>query len=270
MILASKLPTVGPKATANHRGAILRRPFPSNTRKDNQMTDNREKMLDKIRALLSKTTENGCTEEEELASLAKARALMDAYEVTGADLQLAKDEGAILRKEPPGSRDMHGIKAAMAGAVAQFTDCRAWRDRKAGLVFCGLPADVRFATWLLDHLTAFVQAELVKHLMGDTRMNGGRRLAINGFVIGATSQITRRLTELCKPAATASVNSRALVVTKQAVIRAKMAELGIHLRKGRSSGRQYDASSLASGRSAGDRASFCRPVSGANAVPRLK
>jgi hypothetical protein len=30
------------------------------------MTDNREKMLDKIRALLSETTENGCTEEEYL------------------------------------------------------------------------------------------------------------------------------------------------------------------------------------------------------------
>jgi hypothetical protein len=33
------------------------------------MTD-RDKMLDKIRALLSKTTENGCTQEEELAQLA--------------------------------------------------------------------------------------------------------------------------------------------------------------------------------------------------------
>jgi Protein of unknown function (DUF2786) len=234
------------------------------------MTDNREKMLDKIRALLSKTTENGCTSEEELAALDKARALMDAYEVTEADLQLAKNEGAILRREPPGSRDPHGIKAAMASAVAQFTDCRAWRDRKSGLVFCGLPADARFATWLLDHLTAFVQAELVKHLMGDIRMNGDRRLAINGFVIGATSQISRRLQELCKPAATASANSCALVVTKQAVIKAKMDELGIHLRKGRSGGRHYDAGSLTAGRSAGDRATFGRPVSGTNATLRLK
>jgi hypothetical protein len=233
------------------------------------MTDNREKMLDKIRALLRKTAENGCTKEEHLAALDKARALMDAYEVTDGDLQLAKDEGAILRKEPPGSRDPHGIKSGMASAVARFTDCRAWRDGKAGLVFCGLPADARFATWLLDHLTAFVQAELARHLMGDIRMNSDRRLAINGFVIGATSQISRRLTELCKPAATASANSRALVVTKQAVIKAKLDELGIRLRKGRSSGRQYDASSLAAGRSAGDRASFGRPLSGSNAGLRL-
>jgi len=42
-----------------------------------QQKTEREKLLDKIRALLSKTTESGCTEGEYLAALAKARALMD-------------------------------------------------------------------------------------------------------------------------------------------------------------------------------------------------
>ena len=42
------------------------------------MSDSREKMIDKIKALLSKTTGNGCTQEEELTALDKARALMDA------------------------------------------------------------------------------------------------------------------------------------------------------------------------------------------------
>ena len=79
------------------------------------MTDGREKMLDKIRALLSKTTENGCTQEEELAALAKARAWMDAYDVTEADLQLAKDEGIILRKGS--SDDPHNIKYYMIAAL---------------------------------------------------------------------------------------------------------------------------------------------------------
>ena len=39
-----------------------------------QQKTEREKLLDKIRALLSKTTESGCTEGEYLAALAKARA----------------------------------------------------------------------------------------------------------------------------------------------------------------------------------------------------
>jgi hypothetical protein len=87
------------------------------------MTD-REKLLAKIHALLAKTIEQGCTEEEALAALAKARGMMDAYEVTEADLQLTKTETAILRSEPPGSRDPHKIKTYLASAVARFFDCR--------------------------------------------------------------------------------------------------------------------------------------------------
>jgi Protein of unknown function (DUF2786) len=229
-------------------------------------------MLDKIKALLSKTTENGCSEQEELAALAKARALMDAYEVTEADLQLAKDEGAILRKEPPGARDPRGIKYRMIWAVSKFTDCKAWRQWRregGGLVFCGLPADARFATWLLDHLTRFVQAELANHLMENVAVGMPRRQAINGFVDGATSRISDRLIELCKPPATATANSRALVVTKHQVIKSKLVEIGITLCSGSISSRQHDSSSLAAGRSAGDRASFGRPVSGQAGALRI-
>jgi hypothetical protein len=232
------------------------------------MDNNRERTLKNIRALLSKTTENGCTEQEHFAALAKARALIDAHEVTEADLQLAKDESAILRKEPPGTKDPHNIKFFLIRAVSEFTDCRAWRDGKSGLVFCGLPADVRFATWLLDHLAYSVQAELANHLMGNLAVGMERRKAINGFVIGATSRISDRLKDLCKPAAAASANSRALVVAKQAVIEAKLAELGVCLTASRSQ-RQCNDSSRAAGQAAGDRASFGRPVSGQAAALRI-
>jgi Protein of unknown function (DUF2786)/Phage integrase family len=117
------------------------------------MSINRDNLIEKIRALMSKTVNNGCTEHEALAALDKARALMDAYEVTETELQLTKAETAILRSEPPGSRDPHGIKTSIAVAVSKFCDCRVWKA-STGLVFCGLPADVRFATWLLDTLAA--------------------------------------------------------------------------------------------------------------------
>lgn len=238
------------------------------------MTDNREKTFDKIRALLSKTTENGCTEEEHLAALNKARALMDAYEVTDADLQLAKEEGVIFRKEPPGTKDPHSIKVGLSVGIAKFTDCRAWRSTRSdggALVFCGLPADTRFATWLLDHLANFVKAELAAFLMRDLRVGGERRAVINGFVIGATGRISDRLNELCKPAVSVAptANNNALVVMKQASIKAKLEEAGIRLCSGRGSRRTYDEGSIAAGSSAGDRATFGRPVSGQNAALRI-
>jgi hypothetical protein len=237
------------------------------------MMDDREKMLDKIRALLSKTTENGCTEEEALAALAKARALKDAYEVTDEDLRLTKDQAAILRQEPPGTKDPHGIKFGLSYAVAEFTSCRAWRRHRSeggGLVFCGLPADARFATWLLEHLTGFVHAELVNHLMENVAIGTPRRRAINGFELGITERISERLIELSEPAPTASANSRALVVAKQQVIKSRMDELGIKTRVCGGSEKQHDTSSRDAGRSAGDRASFGRPVSGQAGALRIR
>jgi hypothetical protein len=223
---------------------------------------NREHLLDKIRALLSKTTENGCTEFEALASLDKARAMMDAYEVTESDLQLTKEEKAILRSEPEGSKDPHGCKRNIAMAVAQFTDCKVWKGPN-GLVFCGLPSDARFASWLVDHLASFIQSELASHLMGSLAPRGERRLLINGFVLGCASRISARIKALCAQSATvATSNGTALVVIKGQAVAEKMKELRIHLRSSRTSRKSINGDSYRAGQSAGDRASFGRPIAG--------
>src|SRR5438552_4170627 len=99
------------------------------------MTTQREGLLDKIRALLAKTVGAGCTESEALAALSKARAMMDAYAVGDDELSLAKEEKAILRREPPGTKDPHRIKQFLARSVAQFCECTAWLDRDRTLVF---------------------------------------------------------------------------------------------------------------------------------------
>ena len=52
----------------------------------------RNSIIDKIKALLAKTTVNGATEAEMLSALDKASAMMDAYEISDADVWEAKDE----------------------------------------------------------------------------------------------------------------------------------------------------------------------------------
>lgn len=234
------------------------------------MTINREPLLDKIRALMAKTVDNGCTEAEALAALDKARAMMDAYEVTEADLQLSKAETAVLRREPPGSKDPHKIKAHLASAVARFCDCKVWRSGD-GLTFCGLPSDARFATWLLDNLTAFVQRELVSHLIGSLAAGHERRLIVRSFAFGCCARVSQRLDALCAQSVAAqSSNGRALVVVKSQAIADKLRELGIVLGKSRASRSTIDGAAYRAGQAAGDRATFGRPVTGANAALRLK
>jgi Protein of unknown function (DUF2786) len=238
------------------------------------MTAQRDGLLDKIRALLAKTTDSGCTEAEALTALDKAQAMMAAYVVTESELNLTKNEKAVLRREPPGTADPHRIKRLLASAVARFCGCQSWTDgwrQDRILVFCGLPSDAQFATWLLDTLTAFVQAEIVKHLMDVHPGKEDRRKAIRGFVVGCTERINQRLNDLCtQSTAVATSNAKALVVVKGQAIQAKLDELGICLRSSSISCSPGDYSSYQAGKAAGDRASFGRPVSGRSATLRLK
>ena len=64
------------------------------------MNDSRQKMLDRVRAILAKTMDNGCTEGEAMAALQKARELMAAYEISEAELNVTQEqEKATVRKE---------------------------------------------------------------------------------------------------------------------------------------------------------------------------
>jgi hypothetical protein len=231
--------------------------------------NNREGLLDKIRALLAKTVENGCTEAEMLAALAKARAMRDAYAVTDEELQLAKAEAAIFRNEPEDRNDPHKIKWHIALAVAEFSECEVWRNRDGGYTFCGMAADVQWAAWLLDHLTDFVASELVLHLMTSLAPKSERCEVIKGFVLGCCERVSARLTELSKPPAEQTSNGRALVAIKSAAIADKLKACGITLRQSYGRSCSYDEGAMAAGRQAGNGASFGRPVSGAAGALRL-
>lgn len=229
---------------------------------------NRERLYDKIRALLSKTTENGCTEAEALAALTKARAMMDAYEVTQDDLRLTKEEAAVLKRTET-TDDKHGIARSLVKAVSIFCDCEGWRSGDK-FVFAGTPADAQLADWLHKHLIAFVQAELAAHLLKDDSPRGMRRRIINGFVLGCCARITVRVQELERQRrAAARVNSNALVVIKADAIRKLKADRGITLTK-TTSRRRYDRDALLSGASAGDRATLNKPVDTARGTLLLR
>lgn len=234
------------------------------------MNDNRQKLLNKIRALLSKTIENGCTESEAMAALNMAQAMMDAYEVTEDDLKLEGEKATVAQSD---MRDPHNVRRGLATAVARFTDCKVWTSNgKKTINFCGLQSDVDFAVWLVDTLSNFVIKELSTYLIMSWQVTKeNKRLHINGFVIGCCNRINARLTELHEASkAHASKNANALVVVKTELINVKMADLGLSLRTPRNRRSSMTKDSYAAGKAAGDRASFGRPVNGTAGTLRLK
>jgi hypothetical protein len=237
------------------------------------MMADRNSIIEKVKALLAKTTQNGCTEEEELTALAKARAWIDAHEITDAELALSREEKAILHDESEAdARDTHQIKWLLSHAVERYCNVRIYRNRsKAGLTFAGFKSDIDFARWLLDHLADFVHDALFEFLLDCLAPEGKeRKQEIRGFVIGCTERINARLIEMCDQSKTErTTNGQALIVIKDQAINDLLMAEGICLRWSGGSRAGFSDGARAAGQSAGDRANFGKPVSGASATLRL-
>jgi hypothetical protein len=219
---------------------------------------NRASLLAKVRALLSKTMGAGCTEHEALAALAKARAMVDAYEISDAELALTREEKAILH--PVYAEDPHSIRSFLANTVARFCNAYVYRDKMGALVYVGLPSDAQQAAWMVETLAVFVQGELASYLLACMAPKGERRRVINGFVGGCTYRICERLKELMAAPQPVGPTSRTLVVVQQAKIKEALESAGIKLGKPTRSRREKDVSAYQAGRAAGDRVSFGKPV----------
>ena len=232
----------------------------------------RSAIIDKIKALLAKTTENGATEAEMMSALDKASAMMDAYDISDEEVRVTKEEAAILHADPPDLKDPHKIKWRLTYAVSNFCNVQIYRSRKqTGLKCIGMPSDVQLAMWLLDSLADFVFAELYAHLIGCLAPKSERKIITRSFVEACCERISDRLLELIERSKQARTsNGRELVVIKDAAIKAYMKEHDIHLHTccGYSSSNVNDGARQA-GRAAGERASFGRPVSGAAGVLRI-
>ena len=232
----------------------------------------RNGIIEKIKALLAKTTANGATEAEMMSALDKASAMMDAYDITDADVQVAKDEAAMLHADPPDLKDPHKIKWRLSYAISKFCNVQIFRSRhETGLQYIGMPSDVQFAMWLLDSLADFVFAELYAHLIGCLAPKSERRIIMRSFVEACCDRITDRLLELVERSKQARTsNGRELVVIKDAAIKAYMKEhdIRVHCCSSYSSS-NVDAGARRAGHAAGERASFGRPVSGAAGALRI-
>src|SRR5579859_797216 len=120
-------------------------------------SDSRKKMLERVKAILAKTMENGCTEGEAMAALAKARELMATYEIDEKELETVAEKAQIHKTA---DKDPYDIKRNLCVNIGKFTSCKAFRDREDVINFAGKQSDIIFATWLLDTLQHFVMREL--------------------------------------------------------------------------------------------------------------
>lgn len=234
------------------------------------MTDqtNRDRVANVIRALLQKTTANGCTEEEAMLAAAKARELMDQYRLTQSDVEIQAepiDRIHVNRRQ----QQKTVIEDYCLAGIRHYCGVKGWWENGKyvqKLVLFGLRGDCELAQWLYEMIgsTIMSSAEGYKQATKADFPNGAdaaRRRAIGDFRMGMAQRINARLHDMARAmepiAMTAS--GTALVVVRTALVDAAYAKLGLNLksRAGRSFG---TGDAYARGIAAGDRVSLNRPV----------
>lgn len=239
------------------------------------MTNEKQAMAAKIKALLAKTIENGATEHEAMAAMAKARQLMDAHNIGQTEVEV-RAEGFEKWLRDDVARDEKEIFDCLWAGIAALTETRIWSaqisyGRRADVLF-GAAGDVAFAKWLTEALVATVRREVVAFLQS-LPAGSNKVLCRRSFVAGMGSRMTERMKQEAaasrQATAQASTGRGLVVVNKQALVNAELARQGVKLGASRSRGRRLDQDSVAAGKAAGSRATWSRPVNSGAGVKSL-
>ena len=192
------------------------------------------RVIQRIQALRAKTVDQGCTEQEALASANKVAELLDRYGLSLSEIELRRQvcEGIGIDTE----RRRRGAFDSCVPGIASFCDCKVWTETTATgsirYIFFGLPADVEAAHFLYDLIDVTFTTETAQFKTGAIygRLDPDeRRKAINSFQIGLSHGIVGKLKSMKakRDAANKTSSGRDLVPLKTSVIDDELAKLGL-------------------------------------------
>lgn len=123
---------------------------------------NREKIIGRIRALLSKTVHNGCTEDEAISAAAKAAEMLIQYDLTLDDISVKKETVTIE------SNIYYTVSIwKVAGAISDLTGCKYWKTPTGILpmkiTFIGFEHAVEISHYLMSICQRAITAQQDRH-----------------------------------------------------------------------------------------------------------
>jgi hypothetical protein len=233
------------------------------------MTNDKQATANKIRALLTKTVENGCTEAEAMAAMQKASALMAQHEINLTEVDI-KAEGITRARFTFRNAHEKLTGTGVAMAIQDLSGTKVWRSRendRDGLVYLGTPSDVTFADWLTKTIVEMVPREAARWTAREKQDGNvvNAKTLMHSFIIGATNRISQRIRAEIQARNAPAVQSpgRGLIVaTKQSLIAAELKAMGLHLRSRTTHRTVSNSGAYRAGQAAGDRANYHRPLNG--------
>lgn len=239
--------------------------------------DRKQSIIAKVRALLAKTTDQGCTEAEAASAAELASKLMVEYDLDIKSVSEIREETYGARKRPFATgngrrRAYHEVQNCLV-AIARYFDCDVWMGKE--LVFFGTATDTEMAHAMTDMMKAAMESEwrrmqnIVKY---ENPRQHGKSLRTS-FMLGMARRISERLRDL-KAERTAISNQTelkgdngltvapgtSLVVVKDATRKEKLvqykAQSGLKIAKRYTSSTIRSSSAYGRGKEAGGRVSI--------------
>ncbi|MGB5084187.1 MAG: DUF2786 domain-containing protein [Methylocystis silviterrae] len=190
------------------------------------------RVLQRIQALRAKTVEQGCTEQEALASAKKVAELLDRYGLSLGEVEM-RDQACEGVGVDTGRRRRAPLDECVP-TIALFCDCKVWVETAASgairYVFFGMPADVEAAHYLYDLIVITFATETARFKNEDmTIASGARRGSTRSFQIGLAHGICDKLMTMKaeRDAANRLSTGRDLVPIKTSVIDDELGKLGL-------------------------------------------
>lgn len=234
------------------------------------MSDTQDDIARRVRALLAKTVENGCTEAEALAAAQAARRIMDAHRLTQSDVQIEAEPIDDIWIDRPTAQKLSAVDLCATG-ISKYCGTKSWYEYKNGKRMwrvIGLKDDTAMASYLYQMLANTIARETKAYAR--TTANGGygsgyTRKVNQSFSVGMARRINARLHEMARNAeATAKTSTgTALVVVKDHAVGSYFDTLGIKFSGSLGGPKAHSEHAYHAGREAGDRVNLSRPVGGA-------
>lgn len=233
-----------------------------------------DKLRTRIQALRAKTIDNGCTEDEALSAAAKVAELLDRYDLSMTDVELR--EAPCERVEYETWRKKRIPLDDCIGAVAEFCDCKVWREKnphgEARYVFFGLRSDIAVAHYLTELIDGAVRSELGRYKTSRDYQrfrHKERHMANASFALGMVASIADKLVAMKAERDQANRSTgRDLVVLKSSVVDTELKKLDLNLRSVRRASRMVSTDAYEAGNAAGA-ALAINPAIGEAPSPRV-
>jgi hypothetical protein len=195
-----------------------------------------DRIAAKIRALLSKTTDNGCTESEAVAAANKVASMLAEHELTLDEVKIREDR--IEERVHPVDDVVGQHLWKVAEAVAKLCQVRQWSRCNGrvdeSVVFFGLSCDVEVAEYLLVLVERAMRAEAERYEAGTALFRPSvRRRRQATFVDGMADRLRERIREIAwTKTKRVEGAGQGLVVVRNALIDGEMIRRKIALKAG--------------------------------------